>query len=151
MFLKRTYREVVLAVAVVALLIYGVHAYTRPVPAAFQVNGHTILLEIADSNAERERGLGGRESIDENTGMLFVFTRPDRYQFWMLHMLFPIDIVWLDEDFVVVDLVEGISPDTYPELFTPAREARSVLEIGAGNAQKFGIAEGTKLTPVFDN
>ena len=34
-----------------------------------------LTREIADSSQERQLGLGGREGLDEHTGMLFIFTR----------------------------------------------------------------------------
>jgi len=44
-----------------------------------------------------------RESLPQDAGMLFVFDTPGSYGFWMKNTLIPLDIIRLDQNFVVVD------------------------------------------------
>lgn len=104
-----------------------------------------IVVEIADRSDEIVRGLSGRSGLKKGTGMLFVFDQPGRYGFWMKGMNFPIDMVWIDRDFRVVTVKEGIIPETYPAVFYPAADALMVLELASGDATGLGIEVGTKM------
>jgi len=95
-------------------------------------DNETILVEIVDTPELRNQGLSGREFLEKSAGMLFVFFESDRYGFWMKDMRFPIDIIWFDDEFVVVDVKENLSPESYPEIFKPKEQARFVLEVNAG-------------------
>ncbi len=141
--------ELLSAVAVVLGLIWLVFWSLPKTPVGFQVQDNVIALEIADSDAERQRGLSGRENLTSETGMLFVFKRAGYHAFWMPDMRFPLDIIWMDRNFLVVDIEEGVTPDTYPKLFYPSQEASFVLELNAGQAKEYGITTGSRLTPIF--
>src|SRR4026208_1251957 len=71
------------------------------------INGHTLNIEIAQTQIEREKGLSGRDTLPENSGMLFVFDKPDYYAFWMKDMKFPLDFIWI-RDQKVVQITEGV-------------------------------------------
>ncbi|MHC4446431.1 MAG: DUF192 domain-containing protein [Planctomycetota bacterium] len=58
--------------------------------------GHTFTLEVAADDASRGEGLAGRESVAEDTGMLFIFSDPAVRSFWMHGCLVDIDIIFLD-------------------------------------------------------
>lgn len=106
--------------------------------------GVTIHVQIARTDTERQKGLSGTEGLKEKEGMLFIFNRPSKYGFWMPDMNYAIDIVWLDENFVVVDVKENATPESYPEVFRPRSEALYVLEVPSGFATKSGITIGSK-------
>ena len=106
-----------------------------------QIAGKTIQVDLAQTPAELSRGLSGRRSLAEGTGMLFIFENPDTYGFWMKDMLFPIDIIWIDEG-KIIHIEKNISPDTYPEIFTPNSPAKYVLEVPAGFSDKNGLKIG---------
>lgn len=100
-------------------------------------------LEIADSNVEREKGLGGRESLCEECGMLFVFEKPGRYAFWMKDMRFPLDIIWLLGNEVVF-VAPNVSPD-FSGVIDPSAFADRVIEINAGAASELKTGERVKF------
>ena len=84
--------------------------------------------------------------MNEDRGMLFVFSRSDFYVFWMEEMLFPLDIIWVNEDREVVDYIEDVEPDTYPEFqFVNDFLAKYVLEVNAGFIQEHGIKTGDEV------
>jgi len=101
-----------------------------------------IVVEIANTPATRIRGLGGRESLNENEGMLFAFATSGKYEFWMKDVVFPIDIIWFDQNFKVIDIEENISPLTYPETFTSKDKARYALEVNSGFSRRNEIKIG---------
>lgn len=64
--------------------------------ARVTLDGRVFTLDIAADEATRTKGLGGRESIADDGGMLFVFPRAQLRRFIMRDCLVDIDIVFLD-------------------------------------------------------
>lgn len=104
-----------------------------------------IQVEVADSKGEREQGLSGRVSMRNDEGILFVFETPGKYGFWMKDMNFPLDIIWINENGLVVDIERDLSPDSYPKTFINEVDASYVLEVNAGLAKEFGLFLGSKV------
>ena len=61
-----------------------------------EIGEETFIVEIADNDEERVRGLSLREPIEANRGMLFIFDVSGNYSFWMKDMLFALDIIWIN-------------------------------------------------------
>lgn len=104
-----------------------------------------IPVYLADNEEERIKGLGGLASIPRDYGMLFIFDASDYISIWMKDMLFPIDIMWIDENNIIVHIEKNISPDTYPKIFTPPFKARYVLELNAGMSDYYDLKIGEKV------
>lgn len=112
--------------------------------SSIKIGQNTWNIEIANETNERIQGLSGRESLELNKGLLFIFPQEDFHSIWMKDMEFPIDIIWFDSDFKIVDLKMNISPSTYPEIFKPQALSRYVLEVNALEAERAGIKIGSK-------
>lgn len=108
-----------------------------------------VISEIKPSFAvteeEKAKGLSGKNELAENEGLLFVFDKNDRWGIWMKDMLFPIDIIWFDENKKVVFMEENIKPESYPWIFSPDVPARYILEVPAGFVSKNKIEKGMEL------
>ncbi len=61
-----------------------------------EINGNTFHLEPAADDESRMRGLGGRSSIPDDGGMIFIFPEPQPLSFLMRDCLVDIDIVFID-------------------------------------------------------
>lgn len=106
-----------------------------------------VTVEVARTEAEKIRGLSGRDSLAPAQGMLFIYEIPVRPVMWMQGMRFPIDILWI-RDGRVVDLVREAKPPTpgeAPEVFAPREKAQYVLEVPAGFAERYGIARNDSV------
>lgn len=112
---------------------------------------HTLNIEIATTGEQSERGLGYRDGLAADAGMLFDLgsTRPQ--VFWMKGMRFSLDFVWITAD----KRVAGVTPDVAPEpgvpdsalhTYSAPQPVRYVLEINAGEAARLGIASYTQLS-----
>jgi len=113
--------------------------------------GESIFnVEIVDSDTLRSRGLSGRKSLAQNSGMLFIFENSDQHGFWMKEMNFSIDIIWFSQDFKIVTIKKNIMPETYPTIFYPEENARYVLEINAGFSEKSKIKIGDKFEVISE-
>ena len=97
-------------------------------------------VEVANTEEARQRGLGGRESICEHCGMLFLFDAPGKYGFWMKDMRFALDILWVRNGRVVYK-EEAVSFEDQQKTFTPTVEADSVIEV----LPHSGIAVGDRV------
>ncbi len=109
-----------------------------------------VYAEVVDTPASRAQGLSGRPSLAEDEGMLFVFDHSGKYGFWMKDMLFPIDMIWINEDQVVVHIERNATPSSYfvtnpPQTYVNTPDAKYVLEINSGASEKYGVYLGTKV------
>jgi uncharacterized membrane protein (UPF0127 family) len=116
-----------------------------PIYSTVSIGTTTISVEIADTQAKRTQGLSGRAGLAEGSGMLFVFDWDATWGFWMKEMRFPLDIIWAQSDGTIVTIAHQVAPETYPEIFKPAKPARYVLEVPSGFADLHHIVEGMKL------
>lgn len=107
------------------------------------LNNQRFDLTLAKTEAERQQGLSGTQSLAQNTGKLFVFDTPSIYGFWMKDMNYAIDIIWFDSDLKIVGMAKNATPSSYPNVFYPKQNALYVLEIGAGNAEMLNLDFGT--------
>ena len=142
----------VIAVAIlISLWSYGKWVPKRLAPVRTPqvvLNKQVIDVTVATSEADRERGLGGRDGLGANEGMLFVFPEDSYEKFWMKDMRFSIDMLWLSATGTVVYIAPNVSPDTYPQTFAPTSPARFVLELPAQFAKEHGIKVGdTAILP----
>ena len=83
---------------------------------------HKFKVEIADNFASRERGLMFRKELAPNAGMLFDFKTPQNVSFWMKNTLIPLDMVFIDEHGVVVNVAANATPlseDNIPSAAPP--------------------------------
>lgn len=121
--------------------------FKQPVTPSVQINNTKIFVEIATSSVAIQKGLSGRPALDRNRGMIFIFDRPDYYRFWMPDMRFPIDIIWINGEEIVVGITKNILPETNmakPRFYTPKEPARYILEVNAGFADDKNIKIGDK-------
>ncbi len=110
------------------------------------VGSKTIRVVVADETNERTIGLSQYTGLSENEGMLFVFETPDFYSFWMRHMKFPIDIIWLDENKNIVFIKENALPEEYPMSYKPSAKALYVLEVQSGFVKNNMLSIGQTLS-----
>jgi uncharacterized protein len=118
----------------------------RQGPSA-RIDGHRFTIEVADTDASRERGLMDRKSMPPDHGMLFVFPDSEPRTFWMKDTLIPLDMLFFDNRRRLVTLISDAPPCTADpcRIYPSNAPARYVLELNAGTAAKFGIREGDVL------
>jgi uncharacterized membrane protein (UPF0127 family) len=60
-------------------------------------------------------------------------------------MLINIDIVYLDDDWTVINYFDDVAPNTYPTIYYPERLAKYVIEMPTGQRLKSGLDKGVKV------
>ncbi|MES2088068.1 MAG: DUF192 domain-containing protein [Patescibacteria group bacterium] len=108
--------------------------------------GHSHLtVMIADIPALQIKGLGGRDFLADDQGMLFIFKDLAYPSIWMKDMHFPIDILWFNDEKKVVSVEKNVATSTYPKIYTPKLPARYVLETNAGFFEKNNLKIGSEI------
>ena len=92
---------------------------------------------LATTYAELTTGLGGQPSIPAGTGMIFDTGWQQVIQITTVPMLFPLDIAFFSEEFVVTEVYRNIEPGY---LVTSMLPARYFLEVSTGELE--GIESG---------
>lgn len=114
------------------------------------IGGTEVKVEIVDDPGEMAKGLSGRESLEEDRGMLFVFAAPDQTAFWMKDMNFSLDIIWIKGD-EIIDIAANLPPlaGDYVATYQPRVPADYVLEVNAGFTAERGVKIGDKVNIKF--
>ncbi len=109
----------------------------------------TLVVEMAETPAQHERGLMFRESLGADEGMLFVFKNEETRFFWMKNTLIDLSIGYFDKSGTLVDIQEMKSGKGIPESqlasYPSAKPAKYALEMNKGWFDKNKIKIGSKL------
>ncbi|MEO8065276.1 MAG: DUF192 domain-containing protein [Candidatus Doudnabacteria bacterium] len=110
------------------------------------IAGHVLNVDVARTPQEQAQGLGGRASMPENDGMIFIFQTPGQVAFWMKDTMIPLDFIWVRNGKVV-----EITPNVLPQpdaadadliRYMPSVPVDSTIEVNAGWSAKNGIKVG---------
>ncbi|MFZ5376345.1 MAG: DUF192 domain-containing protein [Patescibacteria group bacterium] len=108
-----------------------------------------IEVEVANTDTSRTQGLSDRQEIGSD-GLLFVFDKPDQYRFWMKQMRFGLDFIWL-ADQKIVEITRDVPPPVegqqlqFLDIYQPAVPADMMIEVAAGQAEKWGLEVDQEL------
>lgn len=105
-----------------------------------RVAGIEIMVEIADDEGERAKGLMFRESLPEDEGMLFVYESERPLGFWMRNTLIPLDVAYVDSQGRIVD-IQTMEPRDETTHWS-ASDAQYALEMNAGWFEANGVRVG---------
>ena len=111
-----------------------------------------LVVQIADTDSLRVRGLSWQNELPYNEGMLFVFDESGTRAMWMMGMQFNLDIIWFDENANVVAIEKDVPSCKTTIEVVACREngvsgnnAKYVLEVNAGFVDEFNITENSRL------
>lgn len=109
---------------------------------------HEFMVEIADDDAERARGLMYRPPLADDRGMFFQFEQASEQSFWMQNTPSSLDILYVDPTGRIV----SIAPHTTPYSETPIPSngaANGVVELRAGRSVEIGAKPGDRIIHPF--
>ena len=120
----------------------------EPLTVTTSSGEHRFMVEIADDEAERQRGLMEREPLADDRGMLFQFPDVAERGFWMRNTPSPLDIIYIDPRGRIVSIAKNATP--YSEAIIPSNGlASGVLELRAGRAAEIGARPGDRISHPF--
>jgi uncharacterized membrane protein (UPF0127 family) len=106
------------------------------------INRGTLLgeaIEVAQTAAQRVKGLLGRECLEDGQGLLF----KEAGSLHTLFMRFPVDIVYADKNGKVIKLAESVGP--FKLVAAPLR-CYYALELPAGAINESRTRVGDRLS-----
>ncbi|HDI13002.1 MAG TPA: DUF192 domain-containing protein [Hadesarchaea archaeon] len=105
-------------------------------------------VELADTFWKKFRGLMFRRSFPRGNAILFKFGRSGRHSVHTFCVRFPIDLVYLDHKFSVVEVRAGLRPWRF---YRPKSASRYLLELPAGTVTRKKIRAGHKIALKQEN
>ncbi len=108
-------------------------------------NGNEVfMVETAQTEEEKRRGLMFRKTLDERKGMIFNMNTTRSTAMWMKNTFIPLDIIFIGEDNRIAKIYENARPHS-EKLMVSSAPTRAVLELKAGMVKKFGIRIDDKI------
>ena len=94
----------------------------------------TINVEVAITKAQINRGLMYRESLDQESGMLFINDQQEILKVWMKNTLIPLDIVFISQQGAIVGFINALQPCVQVpcEIYDSPEPAKYMLELNIG-------------------
>lgn len=107
------------------------------------VGGISVTAEIADTQELRQQGLMGREHLDENHGMLFIFPDELPRSFWMKNTPLPLSIAYIDSRGIIrtIKTMKPYSLDSVESEYS----VKYALEMNQGFFKRNGIKPGEQI------
>jgi uncharacterized protein len=157
-----TRAQVLIPIAIAAVIIGIVGVLTIPADSklaevkfprgTIKLDNKILDVQIAETDAQKTRGLMFQNELPDDQGMIFVFSQEQVVPIWMLNMQFPLDIIWFDANGNVIHIEKNVPPcksaletATCTVQNADGKKAKYVLEVTAGFTDKFQITENSKM------
>lgn len=141
--MKRTAALIILLCSLSLLPAQDAAQATLPI-TTLTINNIQVAAEVADDPEERTIGLMHRDSLAENSGMLFVMPRAEQAAFWMRNTKIPLSIAYINTSGTIVEIhaLKPLDETPVPSKFPAIAYA---LEMEAGWFDKNGIYPGDRI------
>jgi len=116
---------------------------------AIHLGKKALMVEVADSEPERARGLMFREKLGRDAGMLFLFDNAQVLSFWMKNTPLPLSIGFFDQKLQLFEVQDMDPPkelmDRNLRTYRSSRPSRIALEVRKGWFKENNIPMGAQL------
>lgn len=145
-------RRTLIAISILALVGCS-HPAPTTTPTSLTIYGNEgpvkVTLWVADTEAERERGLMGKPSLAPDRGMLFLFADkggPVTTQFWMKDTLVPLSIAFWNADGRIVAIRDMVPCTADPcAVYGAPVPYIGALEVNEGFFKAHGVVVGDRV------
>jgi uncharacterized protein len=103
-----------------------------------------LNVEIADTEPMRMKGLMDRKEMRRDSGMLFVFDREEKLNFWMKNTYIPLSIAYISKTGVINE-IRDMKPLDTSMTYPSAIPARYALEVNRGWFEENNITKGCRI------
>lgn len=125
------------------LVVIGALLFNSP-KSGIKIGLEYYELEWVSTAEKLQLGLSGRDGLEDNSGMIFVFPDERDQCIWMKDMNFALDIIWLNPEKNIIAIEQNVSPETYPNQYCHG-PAKYVIELNAGDAESAKIEVGQRV------
>jgi uncharacterized protein len=106
-----------------------------------------VRVEIAETTAQKERGLSGRRTLAPNSGMAFLWTSDVRGRFWMKNTSVPLSIAFWGKRGRILRIVDMAPCLRDPcKVYDPKVAFRGALEVNRGAFARWGVRPGAVVS-----
>jgi len=105
---------------------------------------HAFQIEVAETAAEKSRGLMFRRSLADDAGMLFPYSPPQEATMWMRNTYISLDMVFIRQDGTVHRIEANTEPFSETVIASNG-DVAAVLELKAGTARNIQLKPGDKV------
>jgi hypothetical protein len=112
--------------------------------ATIRVGPHELAVEVADEEAERQRGMMFRRSLGPDEAMLFIFPGSTQIPFWMKNTYVDLDLAFVAADGTILQVEPMTALNT--EGVYSREPYRYVLETPRGWFEAHRIEPGDRVT-----
>ncbi len=110
---------------------------------AYATDSYMLKVKIADTPYYLERGLMFVQNLPDDEGMLFVFPRPTKMNFWGKDTFIPLDVAFIDRDRTIVKIAR-IKPFSL-EAVSSDINCLFAIEANAGYFEQQKVKVGSKV------
>lgn len=112
-----------------------------------RVGESSLNVALANTTQEHAMGLMYCRAMSNDSGMFFIFQKPQQSPFWMKHMLISLDILWIKNGriFAIMENIPPADSLVQPQLYLPNEPYDSVLEVPSGVTEQQGIQVGDSI------
>jgi hypothetical protein len=105
-----------------------------------------VQVEIADTSAERQKGLMYRRTLPARSGMVFEYAQATRGGFWMKNTLIPLDIAFYEARGRILKTFTMTPCRRDPcRIYDPGVAYRGALEVNAGSYRRWNVRVGDRI------
>ena len=109
----------------------------------------TFMVEVARTEDQVKKGLSGRKTLPDGTGMLLDFRSEVQAAMGTKDTLVPLDMIFIRGNGHIHRIAEDVEPLSSRQIYSNG-PVRAVLEVIGGTARKLGIAVGDRVAhPIF--
>ena len=100
-----------------------------------------FIVEIANDDIKRKKGLQCRRSLKKNEGMLFEWKNEEFRYFWMKNTTIPLDLIFINSNLKIIDVFYNASPNDH-SIISSKKKAMYILELNAGIFKSLNLQVG---------
>ena len=140
-----------LSSAVLIAVFFGFTGATAADPLLtypLRIKNHEIRAEVANTEETRRRGLMFRDSLGDNSGMVFSYPEAGINAMWMKNTRIPLSFAFIDRKGRILN-IEDMEPFS-EQSHSSAGEAAYALEMKRGWFRKRAIKAGDRVEGLLD-
>lgn len=102
-------------------------------------------LYVALTDYEIQKGLMFEKELNETSGMIFIFNKPQVVNFWMKNTFIPLDILFVNENCEIVHIHKCAKPLDQTQI-SSRTSVKYIIELNCGIVDKYNIKVGSTIS-----